>query len=208
VETRSATGRFAARNVPTCALTVSFLLFGQVGSSEFPQPNSGGVVPVVRREPVDGGGMTAFCARIAAYATLRGELQEHLPAARVTDDVAEIRHSVRALATRIRASQQRPMEGDIFTTSAAHEIRSRLNLIATIDTCRTIMDENPGPLSRPVGRNYPARMPLSTTPAAVLAILPRLPAAIEYRFVGADLILLDTRANVVVDRMASAIRCW
>jgi hypothetical protein len=208
VETRSATGRFAARKVPSCALTVSFLLFGQIGSSEFPQPNSGWVVPVVRREPMDGEVMTAFCARIAAYATLRGELQEDLPAAHVTNDVAEIRHSVRALATRIRASQQRPKEGDIFTTSAADEIRSRLDLVATVDTCRTIMDDNPGRLSRPVSRDYPNWMPLSTTPAAVLAILPRLPAAIEYRFVGPDLILLDTRANIVVDRMASAIRCW
>jgi hypothetical protein len=36
--------------------------------------------------------------------------------------------------------------------------------------------------------------------------LPRLPADIEYRFVERHLILLDTRANLIVDRLPYAIR--
>jgi len=193
--------------MPSYALAASFLLLGSVDSSQSRQPHSECVRPVVRREPSDGAAMADFCARIAAYARLRGELQEDLPAAQVTDDVAQIRHFVRALATQIRASQQRPREGGIFTTRAADEIRRRLRLVATVDTCRTIMDDNPGHLSRPVSRDYPEGRPRSTTPATVLAIVPRLPPDIEYRFVGPDLILLDTRANIVVDRIAGAIRC-
>jgi len=37
--------------------------------------------------------------------------------------------------------------------------------------------------------------------------LPRLAEDIEYRLLGDNLILLDTRARLVVDRMPSAILC-
>ena len=42
-------------------------------------------------------------------------------------------------------------------------------------------------------------------PPNVLAALPRLPDDIEYRFMGRDLILLDTRANVIIDRVPDAL---
>jgi hypothetical protein len=207
VEIPSARRRYAACRKPSCALTVSFILLASVDSGQSWQPNPECVSPLVCREASNGEAMADVSTRIAAYASLRGELQEDLRAPQVTDDVAKIRHAVRALATKIRASQQRPREGDIFTTRAAEEIRRRLRLIATVDTCRAIEDDNPGRLSRPVSRDYPEGRPLSTTPATVLAILPRLPPDIQYRFIGHDLILLDTRANIVVDWMAEAIRC-
>jgi hypothetical protein len=44
-------------------------------------------------------------------------------------------------------------------------------------------------------------------PVNILARLPRLPDDIEYRFLGRDLILLDARARVILDRIPSAIPC-
>jgi hypothetical protein len=161
---------------------------------------------MVHTEPTDGTAAD-FCGRIAAYVTFRGELQEHLPAQRVTTDVAEIRAVVHALATTIRSTRRRPREGEIFRPRTAAEFRRRLLLVATADTCEAIMDDNPGQLRHLVSRDYPEGKPRSTVPATVLAILPLLPPDIEYRFVGRDLILLDTRANIVVDRIADAIRC-
>ncbi|HZA34904.1 MAG TPA: hypothetical protein VE505_08260 [Vicinamibacterales bacterium] len=157
--------------------------------------------------PADAGITGDFCARIAAYATLRGEVQEDLPAFQITDDVSAIRGSVRALAARIRAAQQRPIEGEIFTPRISDQFRTRLRLAVTDETCGTIMTDNPGRLSRPVSQDYPEGKPLTTTPATILRTLPGLPPDIEYRFVGPDLILLDTRANLVIDRMADAVQC-
>jgi hypothetical protein len=126
---------------------------------------------------------------------------------RVTNDVAEIRAVVHALATMIRSTRSKPKEGEIFTPRTAAEFRRRLLLLATANTCKAIMDDNPGQLGHLVSRDYPEGKPRSTTPPTVLAILPVLPPDIEYRFVGRDLILLDTRANIVVDRIANAVRC-
>ena len=53
----------------------------------------------------------------------------------------------------------------------------------------------------------PKRQPLSTVPGAVLAVLPSLPDGLEYRFLGHDLILHDTRANIILDRIRCAIEC-
>jgi hypothetical protein len=43
-------------------------------------------------------------------------------------------------------------------------------------------------------------------PPHILAVLPRLPDDIEYRFLGRHLILLDTRANVILDRIPYAVQ--
>jgi hypothetical protein len=43
-------------------------------------------------------------------------------------------------------------------------------------------------------------------PPNVLAALPKLPADLEYRFLGRHLVLVDTRASVIIDRIPYAIR--
>jgi hypothetical protein len=49
--------------------------------------------------------------------------------------------------------------------------------------------------------------PYSTVPGNILAALPALPDDVEYRFLGRHLILLDIRADVILDRITYAIRC-
>ena len=44
-------------------------------------------------------------------------------------------------------------------------------------------------------------------PGVILRVLPALPDGVEYRFLGNDLILHDTRANVILDRISCAIAC-
>jgi hypothetical protein len=70
-----------------------------------------------------------------------------------------------------------------------------------------IMDENPGDLSRRINRAYPTGQPLASMPARILAALPRLPDDLQYRFLGRALILIDTRTNLILDRMPCAIGC-
>jgi hypothetical protein len=70
-----------------------------------------------------------------------------------------------------------------------------------------IMDDNPGEFSNEINGTYPDGKPFSTVPGPILAVLPALPDDVQYRFLGRHLILLDIRANVILDRIPYAIRC-
>jgi hypothetical protein len=148
-----------------------------------------------------------FSARVLAYVDLRKELEKGLPALTSTDDPAEIRRAVRALAKRIRVARATAREGDIFTPSISVEFTVALLFEVDARTCSAIVEDNPGELSHHINGAYPEGQPLSTVPPNVLAVLPRLPDDIQYRFLGQHLILLDTRASVILDRIRYAIPC-
>jgi hypothetical protein len=77
----------------------------------------------------------------------------------------------------------------------------------TPEILATIKDDNPGQFSHRINGDYPKRRPLSTMPGAFLLVLPALPDGLEYRFLGPNLVLHDTRANVILDTMSCAIAC-
>ena len=147
-----------------------------------------------------------FSERVRDYFELRSELEKGLPPLTVTDDPAEIRRAVRALAQRIRVARAGAKQGDIFTPTISVEFRKALILEIDANTWAAIMDDNPGELSTKINGSYPEGKPLSTVPPNILAVLPRLPDDIQYRFLGRHLILLDTRANVILDRIPVAIQ--
>jgi hypothetical protein len=147
-----------------------------------------------------------FSARVLDYAELRSELEKGLPPLTVTDDPGEIWRAVRARAKRIRVARAAAKQGDMFTPAISVEFRKALRLEMDASTWRAIMDDNPGELANEINGTYPEGKPLSTVPPNILAVLPRLPDDIEYRFLGRHLILLDTRAKVILDRIPFAIQ--
>ena len=146
--------------------------------------------------PVWDGVVPAFDARVNAYIALRVRLEGGQDAAAV---------SPRILAQRIRAARATAKQGDLFTTALGVEIRKSLRREIAPDTWKMIMDDNPGEIPSQVNDEYREGRPLSTMPPNILAALPRLPAGVEYRFVERHLILLDTRAKLIVDRVPFAI---
>ena len=97
-------------------------------------------------------------------------------------------------------------QGEIFTPTISVEFRRILVLEMDATTWAAIMDDNPGEFSNQINGTYPEGKPLSTVPPNILAALPRLPDDIQYRFLGRHLILLDTRASVILDRIPYAIQ--
>jgi hypothetical protein len=148
-----------------------------------------------------------FGGRIGDYVRLRTELEDGLSALAVTHDPAETRRAIRALAQRIRAARRRAAQGDVFKSDVSNQFKKALLHEMDASTCATIMDENPGDLPNEINGSYPEGLPFSTVPVNILAVLPRLPEDVEYRFLGRQLILLDTRANVIIDRIPDAIQC-
>jgi len=170
------------------------------------QPPAG--LPVVEfNVEVLGNTLTDFTTKMDAYAALRRSLQEGLPELSVTDSPAEIHRAEQLLAQRIRQARAGSGRGDIFTEKTRHAFRQLLRPVTNAATCELVHDDNPGEFSYAVNSAYPKNKPLSTVPAAMLAVLPRLPADVWYRFLDHDLILHDSRANVILDRIDNAIRC-
>jgi hypothetical protein len=141
------------------------------------------------------------------YAALREKLQEGLPRLAVTDDPREIQRAERLLAARIRKARASARRHDIFTQPIRNGFRKVLRALATTATCEQIRDDNPGEFEYRVNAEYPKYLPVSTVPAAMLDALPRLPDDVYYRFLDRDLILHDTRANIILDRIDNALRC-
>jgi hypothetical protein len=147
-----------------------------------------------------------FQARVSQYLELRRTLEAGLPPLTVTSDPADIGRAERALARRIRAARE-SRQGQLFTPSITMEFRRVLLLEMSAPTLKAILDENPGSFEHRINATYPKEHPVSTVPPNVLAALPSLPDDVQYRFLGRHLVLHDTRANVILDRIRCAIRC-
>jgi len=148
-----------------------------------------------------------FDARVLDYVGLRTTLEEGLPARHVTDNPAEIIEIERRLARRIRHARAGAPRGAIFTPDITVEFRRILLMGSTPEVLAAAMDDNPGSFSHRVNSHYSKRRPLSTMPGTFLMVLPVLPDGLEYRFLGPDLILHDTRANLILDTMPCASLC-
>ena len=143
---------------------------------------------------------------MASYADLRNELEKGLPPLIVTEDPAEIMQAVRALAARIRVARAGARQGDIFSPTVSAKFKRTLLLEIDANTVALIMDENPGTIDVRIKGTYPVGKMFSTMPPDILAAMPRLPPDLEYRFLGRHLVLVDTRASVIIDRIPYAIR--
>ena len=179
--------------------------------------STGGAVARSRQEPLQrppdfrvqiwGEVSSEFTQRVDAYAELRRGLERDLPPLRVTADARELVERVRALGKRVRAARREAKEGDIFTPGVSARFKETLRTHADAPTCAALLDDNPGALRMGINDSYPTHAPLSTMPPNVLAALPRLPEDLEYRLTGRHLILFDTRARLLIDRIPLAVHC-
>jgi hypothetical protein len=68
-----------------------------------------------------------------------------------------------------------------------------------VPTARSPNAENKRAVTVAVNATYADDAPMSMVPPTLLLKLPQLPEQVKYRFVGRDLILRDTEANVILD---------
>lgn len=189
------------------ALRILVLVLGIIQSSLALAQQPPGIPTVEFTVEVLGDKLADFRARMDAYAKLRRSLEEGLPRLKVTDDPVEIQRAERLLAQRIRKARAGAVRGNIFTEDIRRGFRQVLRPVTNRATCALLRDDNPGEFQYPINSEYPKERPLSTVPPAMLAVLPKLPEDVFYRFLARDLILHDTRANIILDRIDDAVRC-
>jgi hypothetical protein len=153
--------------------------------------------------------VAAFTERVKQYAELHNKLEKTLPPLPKETSPTVIDKHQRALEALLKEHRKTARRGDIFTPDAERMIRRVFaQIFAGAEGAKlkaTIMDENPTTVKLGVNSRYPDEVPLSTMPPQVLAMLPKLPEHIEYRFIGSRLILLDVHAHTIADYIENAL---
>lgn len=147
--------------------------------------------------------------RVADYAKLRKTAEAGLPPLRPTKSQAEIAGRQRALAGKIRELRAPAKQGDIFPPDVAAEFRARIAAAMKGKPAarirRSLKSGEPVAARLAVNTPVPDRLPLPSMPPTLLLNLPKLAPDIEYRVTGRDLVLLDTKSNLVIDLIPDAI---
>jgi hypothetical protein len=156
--------------------------------------------------------LAQFNAAIHQYAQLHRQIERQLPPFRAHSDAQDIIESSNAMASALQTARAAAREGDIFTREVAALLRTRVSdaLAAhgflpeemVAGTLEEADDEAPLPV---VNGRFPWRRGAAMWPC-VLDALPQLPQELQYRFIGRDLVLVDTHADVIVDIVRNAVR--
>jgi hypothetical protein len=144
-----------------------------------------------------------FGKRVNAYLALRGSVEGQIGRLKPTSSAEAISRHEREMRHRIRAARKDARQGDIFSPEIAAEIRRLIALAMQPQAAKhveqSLRHAEPVRLNLHVNDTYPEAAPLQSTPPTLLENLPKLPAGIEYRINGRDLLLLDARARLVLD---------
>jgi hypothetical protein len=149
-------------------------------------------------------GFQEFSDRVQKYVQIHKSVEATLPKLKATNEPELIAAHQKILARKIKAARAHAKRGDIFTPAASE------------DFVRAIASEFQGPqaphakvtikqgaplktIHLHVNQIYPESTPYTSVPPTMLQKLPKLPEEVVYRAVSSDLVLLDVKANLVVD---------
>jgi len=155
-------------------------------------------------------GFQEFADRVQKYVQLHKSVEATVPKLKATNEPELITAHQRILARKIKAARALAKRGDIFTPAAKEDfvkaISSEFQGPQAPHAKATI--KQGAPLKRVhlhVNEIYPESIPYTSVPPTMLQKLPRLPEEVAYRAVSSDLVLLDVKANLVVDYLPSVI---
>ena len=156
----------------------------------------------------DAAALATMNDRVRQYIDLHVKLERSLPKLPDNATPQQIDKNQRAFGDLMRKTRANAKQGDIFTPQAQPVIKKLMANVFGGDEGKqlklSIMDENPIALKLTINRRYPDTVPLSTIPPQILQTLPKLSEDLEYRFIGNDLILLDTHAHTIADFIRNA----
>ena len=183
--------------IVAAAVFTAPMLVGTYACSR-PSDDSGFVLTEAEKQVI-----TEFNGRVADHAALHQKLDATLPALPVEATPEQIDQHQESLHALIATARKGAKPGDFFTPGMEALVRRALETLLGDqrgeDLKATIMDENPGAIEVGVNDRYPDEAPVSSMPVQLLETLPKLPAELEYRFLGKRLVLVCAPANIVLD---------
>jgi hypothetical protein len=187
---------------------VSVLAIASGCGSNPPPPVETGVSAEQQR--ADAAGFQEFSDRVKDYVKRHNSQEAVIPAVKPTDLPEMINAHQQALARKIREARPNAKPGDIFTPAARKSfedvIQSAMQGPRGANADATMKQGAPlTETSLIVNQGYPDGIPYTTVPPTLLQVFPKLPDEVVYRVVVHDLVLLDLKANVVVDLIPGII---
>ena len=147
--------------------------------------------------------LQVFHERVESYAALHRRLAPPLATTMGTDPLSKLL-TRQYVASAVRSARRYAQQGEIFSPEIATLFRWMLtDSIGELDGERFLIALNGGvPVPRgfhpDVNETY-TMLPLYRIPPDVRLGLPKLPAELDYRLAGHDLVLWDIYAGIVVD---------
>jgi hypothetical protein len=155
-------------------------------------------------------GFQEFSDRVQKYVQLHKSVEATLPKLKATNEPELIVAHQKMLARKIKAARAHAKRGDIFTPAAKEDfvkaISSEFQGPQAPHAKATI--KQGAPLKKVhlhVNEIYPESIPYTSVPPTMLQKLPKLPEEVAYRAVSSDLVLLDVKANLVVDYLRGVL---
>jgi hypothetical protein len=150
-----------------------------------------------------------FERSVTRYAMLHRQLEGPLPPSHMSADARVVREATDALALAIQIARKDAQRGEIFTPQVTRVFQKRIAACLPPEQWAEILAEHAQdyPSTVPalqVNGRWPGSIPFNYVPFQMLAVLPPLPAELQYRIVGRSLVLWDCHANVIVDIMPAA----
>ena len=190
-----------------CRIRVAFLVLAALSCPEITAQTITSGKPAVNQDALV---IASFEDHVKEYSKLRDKAKSGIPALTPTDSARTINQHQRLLAEAIRAARPEARQGDIFTPEISELFKRLLattmhgpdatKIRASLHDAEPVSDV---PLR--VDEDYPARLPLQSSPPSLLLNLPELPRELDYRIVGRDLVLRDAGADLIVDFIPDAI---
>ena len=165
-------------------------------------PAQTGVSP--EQQSADAAGFKEFSDHVNDYVKLHKSQEVLLPPLKPTVSPEAINAHQRALSLKIREARPNAKPGDVFTPAAQKSfqdvIQSAMQGPRGANVDATLKQGAPLPeINVAINQPYPDGVPFTTVPPTLLLIFPKLPDELVYRVVLHDLLLVDSKANLVVD---------
>jgi len=154
--------------------------------------------------------IAVFTVAIADYAALHRRLERAWPPVGFFADPEQAEAAAEALRMALREARPQSAQGAFFTPEVADVFRLRITRAFRDDEYDPPFaawpSEDDGRIDRwkPIV-NQPIPWGVSGTKWPLLSMLPPLPPELAYRLIGADLVLVDVHANLVVDVLERAL---
>lgn len=148
-------------------------------------------------------------AEIARYLKIHSDLRAEVPGPVPNSSSRELNEASDMLANAIQRARPGGRQGDFFDADATRRIIERLrDVLRTPNAAAAVAaidDERAAVLKLQIYLRFPMENEMATVPPSLLQALPRLPAELEYRIVGEDLVLRDVKAAMILDYIPKAV---
>ena len=153
--------------------------------------------------------ITRFTKLAQDYVALHKKVNASLSEVSRKASPEQVDEHERALGKAIEQTRAGAKPGEIFTSEIRAYFRRQLSRALAgaqgAPIRASVMEENPGAITLRVNGRYPDTIPVTTMPPQILAVMPKLPPELEFRFIGRRLVLIDLPANTIVDFFDDAL---